>query len=304
MSLLLASGQRNTEKRSSNALCGYCDKVFNDPRALGGHLKAHRGQTLPKKNLNGPITRPRSALSVARPTPRPLKPASVEGSAGGSGTNQLAASGNKKPPLIPKKSRSELRGSNKPTPKITTNTNYHDHYSDSDKAKASLPVQAPEPSSLTKPSNVSLNYSSPSCFGVVYHPSDLSFSRNLVNGDRVSGYGSLEIKYPNKDTYAIPIANHMGSYRWPGIPKNTMIPYQDRFLEEHGKYEEYNNNPVLAPRVKKPYPTEASVVPVMMYPPRRMECNPMIAPEIHPSKEAEAEAEVKTGSNLDLSLHL
>lgn len=86
MNFLLASDKENAEKRAGMHSCLYCKKVFNNHRALGGHLRAHQEEINARRSWNYPV-RSSNSIGVTSINPNPLSMGQPEYSSGGAGNN-------------------------------------------------------------------------------------------------------------------------------------------------------------------------------------------------------------------------
>ena len=330
MTLLLTSASReNVVRRPGDGLCSYCNKVFKDPRALGGHLRAHRGQALSRKSWNGP-SRSGNSLNITRATPDPLMATQSMSAMRGSGNHQSAASFSNaaRPPIFPKRSGYENWVDDGKFPEKSTG-NTENQFSVSanfspgcDGAEIchfqSWTYQLCPPPCCTNPKTVPLNHSFPS-------GSDAAFQ---FNSDPSQSFGQFSenvlpsIQCQNQGTYLEP---RVGSTQLTIMRGSANVGPFFRDQNRHpgraksGAYN--NNNRVLTHGGKRRYSGQDSPTPVMIKRPR-MDCTLMIEVAEHQKNDIKElllfkdvenpvsivgksfDANEEPETDLDLSLHL
>ena len=99
MNFLLTSDRGNVDRRPGTYPCSYCQKAFNNSRALGGHLRSHQEEFRSRRGWNIPI-RTNNSLNIISPTPNPCMTTQFEHISRGSVKNQSTYPSNAMPSLV------------------------------------------------------------------------------------------------------------------------------------------------------------------------------------------------------------
>lgn len=296
MTIVFNSDGENVVRRRRISQCFYCEKVFKDSRALGGHLRSHQ-VARSRKSWNVPGRRSGISLNMIASTPNPHMTAQFKHLSGGFGNNQGAFLSKASPSVtFPQRFQpnnngwvnvgqfSENRVGITQTP-FSASPNFSSGGGRAENCHFNpFPSTAPAPTYPVITPNHPFLLGQGNVFQFSTHQ-----SQSFMDGGQFSGNALPNFQYSNQGAYAGVIPNPLlGSNQLPARREPTDVgpffPYPNH-LSGLGGFGQDNENCILAPEGGKRHCVGEA--PHMLSAPKRpkIDCNLMMETEEHVKKE-------------------